>query len=350
MIELSEATLRALAVHRVGNQSRDEGFISSEETYSLDSEMERLLLEYFLTPFQPKDYYKLSHEEDLQQNRVYRACSQVFEEPDKLLESSIEILKHLYNQSSHPHIKAGEVFVARFDDIILEGEVVEAIGVFKAETLSRFIQMYPENGNFVLSIDKGILIKKLDKGCLIFNTEKDSGFRVLTVDQNFYDAQYWQNDFLTLAPDQNESFFTKNMMSMVKEFADEVPELKEDKTKQSAFLSKSVEYFDSNDQFNMGEFAEQVLPVPELGNEFQSFQKQYKEDKGLPPEIETFDIAPDTVKTMRNKLKTNIKLDNNIQIKLDFYNPESSQEFIEKGYDDSRGMHFYKVYFNEEKN
>ena len=34
---------------------------------------------------------------------------------------------------------------------------------------------------------------------------------------------------------------------------------------------------------------------------------------------------------------------------VDFNNPESSKRFIEKGYDDEKGMSYYKVYFNSEQ-
>ena len=47
-------------------------------------------------------------------------------------------------------------------------------------------------------------------------------------------------------------------------------------------------------------------------------------------------------------IKSLIKLDTNIQIKLDSGDPEYNQQFIEKGFDEVRGMRFYKVYYNNE--
>ena len=38
----------------------------------------------------------------------------------------------------------------------------------------------------------------------------------------------------------------------------------------------------------------------------------------------------------------------NIQIKLDVDAPDASAEYLERGYDDTKKMHFYKVFFNEE--
>ena len=63
---------------------------------------------------------------------------------------------------------------------------------------------------------------------------------------------------------------------------------------------------------------------------------------------DAFDISKPILQKEKRKIKNYIKLDTNIQIKLDFNNPESSQRFIEQGYDEERGMNFYKVYFNKE--
>ena len=43
---------------------------------------------------------------------------------------------------------------------------------------------------------------------------------------------------------------------------------------------------------------------------------------------------------MRKKIKNTIELDTNIQIQFDFINPESAEKFVEKGWDEERGM-FY---------
>ena len=47
-------------------------------------------------------------------------------------------------------------------------------------------------------------------------------------------------------------------------------------------------------------------------------------------------------------IKTEIKLDTNIQIKLDVDAPDASAEYLERGYDADKKMHYYKVFFNAE--
>ena len=42
-------------------------------------------------------------------------------------------------------------------------------------------------------------IEKLDKGCIIFNTSKADGYRLLSVDSNNYDSEYWIHHFVHVA-------------------------------------------------------------------------------------------------------------------------------------------------------
>ena len=59
-------------------------------------------------------------------------------------------------------------------------------------------------------------------------------------------------------------------------------------------------------------------------------------------------MAESVVNKEKKKIKTEIKLDTNIQIKLDIDAPDASAEYLERGYDDEKKMHFYKVFFNVE--
>ncbi len=61
-----------------------------------------------------------------------------------------------------------------------------------------------------------------------------------------------------------------------------------------------------------------------------------------------FDVAENVVKKAKRKLKSEIKLDTNIQIKLDIDAPDAASEYLERGYDDEKKMYYYKVFFNEE--
>ena len=102
-----------------------------------------------------------------------------------------------------------------FDNVVVDGEVVDALGIFKSENKDTFLKVMLRNQGFELDAEQGINIKKLDKGCLIFNTEKELGFKVCSVDNinKGQEAHFWQTDFLGLKPREDNYYFTNNVIS-----------------------------------------------------------------------------------------------------------------------------------------
>jgi hypothetical protein len=69
----------------------------------------------------------------------------------------------------------------------------------------------------------------------------------------------------------------------------------------------------------------------------------------LPP-AQSFSISNPAVKSIKRKIKNLIKLDTDIEIKVKAPSAEASEtSYIERGYDELKGMHYYKVFFNEEE-
>ncbi|MFT4762811.1 MAG: hypothetical protein ACI9XO_003687 [Paraglaciecola sp.] len=346
MINYSNLQIDKLAIHRVGNQQRQEKNFISESLFQLNEEMESVLTKYFLKPIKKsEDHYRFQHSTDLSYNEVYNYAKKVFDDNSTLHEQSANIVQHLYNQSTHPNIKSGEVYVAYFKDIVIDDEVVDGIGVFKSERKSTFLKVSNSGNNLMIDQLEGIHIEKLDKGCLILNTESADGFRVLSVDNNNYDALYWTHHFLNIDFVADENFHTKLYLEMCNEFSSDVVAEKTDRREQVQFLADSIDYFTKNEKFNFEDFTDQVMGQNE---EYTKEFKEYQSDFGLDT-INNFEISDTALKTAKKKVKNLIKLDTNIQIKLDFNDPDVSKHFIEKGYDEARGMHFYKVYFNEEE-
>ncbi len=345
MLNYSTIQIEKLAIHRVGNKQRAEKNFISESLYYLKPEIEAALMHYFLKPIKKsEELYRFQHTTDLSHNVIYSYAKAVFEDPDRLYQDSVNIIYHLYNQSNHPNIKSGEVYVCYFKDLLIEDEVVDAIGVFKSERKNQFLKVTPGGNNLLIDMLEGFHIDKLDKGCLIVNSNAEDGYRVLSVDNNNYDALYWTHHFLNIDFVEDENFHTKLYLEMCNEFSQEVIAEQGDRREQVKFMADSVDYFAKHEVFDFNDFSEKVLPEKgELQQEFQGFQADF----GL-EDINGFEISQTALKNAKRKIKNNIKLDTNIQIKLDFNNPETSAYFIEKGFDESRGMHFYKVFFNEE--
>ena len=135
-------------------------------------------------------------------------------------------------------------------------------------------------------------------------------------------------------------------------------------------MNRAVNHFAKNDEFEETHFLNEVLGDKVFKKEFAPEEdedeqfpregyidlipefKNFKENKGKKYYIEdvsSFPIVNKAVSDMRKKIKNTIELDTNIQIQLDFINPESAEKFVEKGWDEERGMFYYLIYFNEEK-
>ncbi|HKX86715.1 MULTISPECIES: nucleoid-associated protein [unclassified Flavobacterium] len=350
MINLFNTHIDNLSIHRVGNKSRNEAIFLSDQPYGLNDEIMPLLKEFFFKPFRSSEenYYQFAHDVDLDYNEMYNLATEIFANPGSVHEVSKKITKHLFEQSNHPHIKNGEVYVAYLTNVSIDNKPVDAIGVFKSEIKSDFLQ-FEENGSQLdMILQQGINLQKLDKGCLIFNYKKEEGYKILTVDSNRYDARYWLEHFLSVDAFQDENFMTKKYLKFCQDFAKEVVLPAEDKKEEVMFMNRAVNHFAKNDNFEEANFLSEVIDNPDLISEF----KNFKVDKGEKYSIEdltTFPIANAAVSDARRKMKNVIELDTNIQIKLDFINPESAEKYVEKGWDEEKQMYYYLVYFNKEQ-
>ena len=350
MLNLYSAQIESISLHRVGNKSKNESAFLSAEPFSLNDEMAGLLKEYFFKPFREKEenYFRFFNDVDLEFNEVYKSVAELFLDHRTAHQASKKITTHLFEQSNHPHIKSGEVYVVHFSDMVIDNKKTDAVGIFKSELKHDFLQFQEKEQNLEILIRQGININKLDKGCIIFNMEKEEGFKVLSVDSNRYDAKYWLENFLGIVPLTDENFYTKNYLKFCQNFAKDVVLPAEDKQQEVLFMNRAVNHFAKNDAFEETSFLNEVMENPELIPEF----KHYKVEKGPKYSIEdvsNFDIANKAVSDARKKIKNVINLDTNIQIKMDFINPESAQKFVEKGWDEERQMYYYLVYFNKEQ-
>ena len=349
MINLYSAHITSISIHRVGNKSHNEPIFLSESPYQADNELMPLLKEYFLKPFREKEenYYQFIHETDLDFHELYSLTNSIFDTPETIHEQSKKITKHLYDQSLHPHIKSGEVYIVYFENVQIDNEKVDAIGVFKSEIKQDFLQFSEKEKQLNAHLQQGVNLNKLDKGCLIFNVKKEEGYKILSIDSNRYDTRYWLESFLGVDAFEDENFYTKKYLKFCQNFAKDVVLPAEDKKEEVMFMNRAINHFAKNDAFEESLFINEVLDNPDLIPEF----KHYKSEQAPKYKIEDlteFPIANPAVTAARKKIKNVINLDTNIQIKLDFINPESAERFVEKGWDEEKQMYYYLVYFNKE--
>ncbi|MFC7358206.1 nucleoid-associated protein [Jejudonia soesokkakensis] len=350
MINLYSANIASISIHRVGNKSRNESIFLSQQPYHMDDELAPLLKEFFLKPFRDKEenYFQFSHDTDLEFHELFMMVSKMFEDPSTAHENSKHIATYLFDQSEHPHIKSGEVYVAYLENLQIDGEKVDGIGIFKSELKQDFLQFSEKDNQLDALLQQGVNLNKLDKGALIFNTKKEEGYKILSVDSNRYDTRYWLESFLGVDAFEDDNFYTKKYLKFCQDFAKDVVLPAEDKKEEVLFMNRAVNHFAKNDTFEESAFMNDVISNPDLIPEFNHYKSE-KSPKYSIEDLTTFPIANTAVTAARKKIKNVINLDTNIQIKMDFINPESAERFVEKGWDEEKQMYYYLVYFNKEQ-
>jgi hypothetical protein len=276
-------------------------------------------------------------------NEVYVRVSKIFDNPQALLEQSQNLAKHLYEQSTHPKIKGGEFYTVYFKDCIIDGETVDAVGLFKSENKDTFLKVFPKGEGFEIESEKGININKLDKGCLIFNTERKDGYIVAVVDNtNKGEAQYWIDDFLHVQQRKDGYYNTQQTLSLYKNFVkDELPQQRDiSKADQIDLLNKSIKFFKEKDSFNLDEFTNEVMQEPDIIQSFTQYKSEYQKESGLNIS-DNFTISNSAVKKQARIYKSVIKLDKNFHIYI-----HGNRNLIEQG-SDEKGK-YYKIYYQDE--
>lgn len=334
-----------VVLHKVGSKTSNDVCIFSQEVLDLDESTRELLRVYFSTPFEKTvEYYNLYHDSDLSLNEVYSYVSNIFDDADSLVGESVNLAKHLYEKSIHPKIKNGEFYVVHFEDCEIGGQVVEAIGVFKSENKDTFLKVNPNDGIFELDAEQGVNIKKLDKGAIIFNIEREGGYMVAVVDNTNkgIEAHFWVDEFLHVRQRRDEFYDTTNILTMCKSFVTkELPEQFEgSRADQVDMLNRSVAFFKENETFEMDSFCSEVIEQPEVINSFSRYKDNY--EKELDIEVQDgFAISDSAVKKQARSFRSVIKLDKNFHIYV-----HGNRELMEQGED--AGGKFYKVYYKEE--
>jgi len=347
MLVFSETLIDQIVVHKVGSKYKEENIRFSKDTLRLNDDIKELLAKYFLTPFKSNEYFNFYHESDLNLNEVFHYTSKIFDDPEVLLDQSVNLAKHLYENSTHPNINGGEFYVVYFQDISFNNEPLDAIGIFKSETRETFLKVYPKDENYTIESEQGIDIKKLDKGCLILNLEKEKGFIVATVDKTNKgeDARYWIDDFLKVKQREDEYYHTENVMKMYKDFVvKEMPnEFEVAKADQVDLINKSKNFFKETDNFQLEDFAEKVIEDKDLIDSFNNYKKVYESENEIQI-CNEFEISDSAVKKQSRVFKSVIKLDKNFHIYV-----HGNREYITKGFDEKTGLQYYQVFFKEEK-
>lgn len=333
MLSIDQAVAENLIFHRVSTDDANTQ-LNTEEIDISNEEENVLIKNIFLKPFLSSGAtweFKDAHANTL------NTLAKDLQADGNFVIGSVNICKHLKSVSTHPNIKDGDVFVIRFADVTYNGNLCEAIGIYKVENKEAFIENSLQGGKGELKFRKGISGRKHDKACLIIFTSEP--FTVFSIDHAPVDAEYWKNDFLNVQLKQDPLNNTSRFMSLTKSFITEsLPEQFEiEKADQIDLLNRSVKYLKNHDSVTLKEFEDEVLQDKQVIDAFQSFDKG-----GLFEVNREFDISQQAVKRQARIFKSVLKLDKNFHVYI-----HGNRELIERGVDEN-GRKYYKLYFQEE--
>ena len=347
MIEYTNTIIEKVSVHNIGNKTNGEELHLSKSLLDIsDIKVRELLSMFFLTPFSDPEYHSFTFSnDDFKMNPLYGFASQIFEDREQFQTTSREIAKLLYELSIHPWIKPGDLVITYFSDIIVEDEITNAIGIFKSENKQSFLKLNREQHSYSIRYEEGINIEKLDKGCLVFNTDKESGYKICIIDKSGkgIDAQYWKDSFLQLKPYSDVYHYTKDLMNITKYYiAKELPdEFDINRTDQIDLLNRSAKYFKTHDTFDKADYEKEVFIDSKMINSFRKFDESYRNDNDIDYE-DNFEISPPAVKEGMKLFKSILKLDKNFHIYI-----HGGVDLIQQGVEKD-GRKYYKIYYVKE--
>jgi len=341
MIDFTEANIKKLFFGRLAAQ---EILFTSDTLEDFGETSSGLILKkLFLKPFTNSvASFEFSHPVNIEHNSLFSLSRDIFH-GDEFAEKAELILGYLASVSVHPNIKDGDVFVVEFENLLFGSASFRALGFYKIENKETYVDIAAtatEKGQ--LNFKQGIGDKSIDKACLVLYS--DEPYTLLIVDKHGGSTDYWIHDFINASPKNDGVGNTMEYLNIAKEYitGQYASEFEVSKPDQIELLNRSISFFKENDQFDREKFQEEVFHHQEVMSSFNNFSERYKQDHDLEL-MDNFSIVPEVVKRQARVFKNVLKLDKNFHIYI-----HGQRDLIEKGYDNEKGMSFYKVFFNEE--
>ena len=299
------------------------------------------LKDFFIKPFtHEKTEYSFVHSVDLKYNVTYNTVLDIYNGGD-FVKNSISLFKHLDSVSTSPTIKDGDIFIVKIEDVLVDETYCDAVGIFKIETKNEFIETnFDMQGNMNISVKAGYIPQKIDRACMIIFTES---MPVGLVIDKSKDPNFWKQDFLGLATRVTPYTQSKNLMGLMENFVRDrlSKSTKVTKSEQIELINKCVDFVSTSKHLEMNELQRELFKDCEVLDMFQEYRKMYEEQENL--KIENMLTIDNKAVTVSRKIRK-IKLDDTVELYL-----MKTGQFIERGFDETRGQYYYKIYFSKEK-
>lgn len=343
MIQLGN--IHSAVVQWVGNKTNGDGVVFSSGISTL-AEVEGSIKKLIEDSFHFERLFHFTSIDSIDFNFIFRFTSSIFKDESDIVEQSHNIARHLYEQSVHPNTKGGELYVIYYKNCLFNDTACDAIAILKTESKDIYLKSQNTGDGISVIEEQGTSLKKLDKGCIVFNTEKENGYVVASVDNtnNGNDAHYWTDRFLHLEQRCDSFHQTEAFFQMFKTFIKGMTTDQSISNADRALLArKCSEYLQSNDSFSLDSIEERVLQEDSIKTKFKEFSSHYQSEKNinLSGDIK---VSQDCVNHNKGGSICIVKLDNHFEVKF-----HGGERYVVRGYDEKRCMYYYQLFFNDEK-
>lgn len=334
-----------MVVHHVGNKAKGDGVEFGGNLIPID-DIEQDIKKLISKSFDITDLYHFYFESTVELNPIYTFVRTIFHDNKTFLQQTKHIAKILYECSSHPKIKEGELSLFYLEGCELNEEECDAIAIIKAETQQQLLQVSRNNQEVLAKKASGISLSKVEKGCLIFCNAEEQGYQIAIVDniKKGSDSKYWKDSFLHIKSYNSPKHQTKSLIDVCHEFintvvADSNRLSKVDKAMISVRAKKVLQ---DNETLSINDYTEEVFHDYILESKFKDYVAEKEFESHIHPNG-SIDIDRTGISKAKTKVET-IKLDSNFDIHI-----LGGQDRIVKGYDKNAGMNYYQLYYEEEK-
>jgi 37-kD nucleoid-associated bacterial protein len=349
MLDITQAQIARLGITWVGNKDRYEGVVIPKSVLlPVDDYAHELLIATLLKPYvKNEEFHYFHHDEDVTHHPVYQQCMELFADDAQMQPVAQNLTQQLYEYMEGDKLLGGELFIVLLDGIKFMDQDVRAIALMKVQSRINFLRTERTADAFTLRPFEGIGLDKPELAALILQMDELEGYRIAVTDTvtKRDERSFWKDSFLRLQPIEDHFFHTTHHMTMASEFiADKMPiSFGLNKADQADLLNRSALYFKENEHFDVGAFSDKLFEEPEQQEAFMSYRDQYAQGNAIPLE-DAFDISNQAVRKQMKILKSVIKLDKNFHLYV-----HGRRDLIEKGFDNDKGMKFYKVFFQDEE-
>ena len=334
MIKVNE--IKAATIQIVGNKTRGEGLSSASSLADVSDSID-FLTKLIEKSFTMDDLKCFSYIESVELNPVYQFASKIFNDNETFLKQSVNIATYLYDQSVHPNIRSGELYV-----LLLECEykktAVDAIAILKSEKKDPFLATDNDGREISVRTIYGTGMKGLDKGCLILNVDRENGYVIGTVDNtnNGSDAQYWTDSFLHVTDCDDDYHQTVKLMDMCKGFMKQQDDISD--IERAIAAKRTADVFAAGETIQVDALADMICQDDKQKQEFAAYKKAFeKQNGGFAGEVNVGKKA--AIRKPVTKMTT-LKLGADFEVKV--LNPEAK---IEGGVDKKSGKKYYTLYY-----